>query len=304
MSINKLLIGLLAITVSFIVYQSFTHSTNDPGKDEQYVRYVTDHYKIFALNIPDTMYFAEERIPLEIQDVKERLDRELMVNTYWQSQTLLHFKRASRWFPVIEPILKSQGIPDDFKYLCLAESGLNNVVSPAGASGYWQFLKETAKQYGLEVSDNVDQRYDVRASTLAACKYLKDAKKEFGTWALAAAAYNMGQGNLNKQLNRQKVEDYYDLLLNEETSRYVFRLAAMKEIIENPMKYGFHFRPDDLYRPYVSNTISVDSSITNIPAFADSFGMNYKELKILNPWLRDDFLDNPQGKTYHIEIPR
>jgi len=294
----------MAVTLLILGYRSFTFSSNDPGKDEQYVKYVTDHYKIFALNIPDTMYFAGERMPLDIQDVKERLDRELMVNTYWQSQTLLHFKRASRWFPIIEPILKEEGVPLDFKYLCMAESGLTNVVSPAGASGYWQFLKETAKHYGLEVDDNVDQRYDVRASTRAACKYLKDAKKEFGTWALAAAAYNMGQGNLNKQLKRQKVTDYYDLLLNEETSRYVFRLTAMKEIMENPSKYGFHFRPQDLYAPYISNTVKVDSSISDMAAFADSFGMNYKELKILNPWLRDDYLENPSGKAYYIEIPK
>jgi membrane-bound lytic murein transglycosylase D len=303
-SLNKILIGILVVAIACFAYISLTFSTNDPGKDEHYVKYVTDHYKIFALHIPDTMYFAGERIPLEIQDVKERMDRELMVNTYWQSQTLLLFKRASRWFPIIEPILKAEGVPDDFKYLCVAESGMSNVVSPAGASGYWQFLKETAKQYGLEVSDNVDQRYDVRASTKAACKYLKDSKNEFGTWTLAAAAYNMGGGNVNKQLKRQNVNDYYDLLLNEETSRYVFRLSAMKEILENPSKYGFHFRPNDLYSPYVSNTIKIDSTITNMPAFADSFGMNYKELKILNPWLRDDFLDNPDRKAYYIEIPR
>lgn len=300
---KKVLWTVSSLSLAVISYTVFTFSASDSGKDNQYVRYVNDHYKIFALNIPDSMYFAEERIPLEIPDVKERMDRELMVNTYWQSQTLLLFKRSNRWLPVIEEILIEEGVPADFKYLALAESGLTNVVSPASAAGYWQFLKETAKQYGLEVNEEVDQRYDVKASTRAACKYLKDAKKEFGTWALAAAAYNTGQGNVNKQLKRQGVDNYYDLLLNEETARYVFRLSALKEIIEHPGKYGFHFRPEDLYRPYRTRTVKVDSSITNMPAFAERFGMNYKELKILNPWLRDDHLSNPQGKTYSIEIP-
>ncbi|NND94089.1 MAG: transglycosylase SLT domain-containing protein [Flavobacteriales bacterium] len=297
--------ALLILTVGLGIYITLNSSVSqqkaDP--DRQYLHYFNEHYKIFAIDIPDTFTFANERMPLHVHDVKERFDRELMVNTYWQSQSLLMFKRASRWFPVIEPILKEEGVPDDFKYLSVAESGLSNVVSPAKAVGFWQFLKSTAKENGLEIREGVDERYNVELSTRAACRFLKDCKSKYGSWTMAAAAYNYGQGNLDSQIKRQGSENYYDLLLNEETARYVFRVSAYKEILSNPGKYGFHFRPGDLYPPYQVNEVKVDSNITDMPAFARRFGLNYKNLKILNPWLRDNVLSNPRSKEYIIKVP-
>ncbi len=228
---------------------------------------------------------------------------ELLVNTYWQSQTLILHKRANRWFPVIEPILAQEGIPDDFKYLALAESGLNQIVSPAGATGFWQFMKSTGKEYGLEVSEDVDERYHIEKSTRAACQYLKRAKSDHGSWTMAAAVYNYGKSNIDKQKKRQKQQDYYDLLLNEETARYLFRILAMKEIMGKPNKYGFQFRPKDLYPPYETVELEVDTPITDLADFAAEFGMTYKVLKVLNPWMRDNVLSNPKGKTYRVQIP-
>ncbi|NNC83659.1 MAG: lytic transglycosylase domain-containing protein [Flavobacteriales bacterium] len=286
----------------FFIFNSSV-SEGKVDADKQYRNYFNEHYKIFAVDIPDTFSFAGEKMPLHVHDVKERWDRELMVNTYWQSQSLLMFKRANRWFPVIEPILAEEGVPDDFKYLSVAESGLSNVVSPAKAVGFWQFLKGTAQEYDLEVREGVDERYNVELATRAACAYLKECKEKYGSWTMAAAAYNFGQRNLDKQLSRQEVDNYYDLLLNEETARYIFRVSAYKEILSHPAKYGFHFRPNDLYRPYRTETVKVDTSITDMAAFARSFGINYKNLKILNPWLRDNVLSNPRGKEYLIKIP-
>jgi hypothetical protein len=268
-----------------------------------YQKYFNDHYKIFTLNLPTDLNFGGEPVPLEKVDVRERFDRELLVNTYWQSQSLLFHKRANRWFPIIEPILAENGVPDDFKYLALIESGLTNVVSPAGATGFWQILKDTGRELGLEINNEVDERYHVEKSTEAACKYLKSAYHKYGSWTMAAASYNMGVSGLQKQLGRQNASNYYDLLLNEETSRYVFRILAAKEIISKPAQYGFHFRPTDLYQPYQTETISLDGAVEDFSAYAFEQGVNYKILKILNPWLRDAYLTNPDKKAYEIKIP-
>ena len=256
-----------------------------------------------AFVIPDTIDFAGERAPLNISDVKERFERELIVNANLDATTLLILKRANRAFPIIEPILKKNGIPDDFKYLAVIESGLVNAVSPAGARGVWQFMPETAKEKGMEVNDVVDERYHLQKSTEAACKYLLDAKARFGNWTLAAASYNGGMNGVNKQIEMQKVTNYYDLLLTEETSRYVFRILALKEIMKNPEKYGFNLLPIELYQNLPSKVISVDSTITDLAGFAKAQGINYKILKIHNPWLRDKKLMNPNRKRYEIEIP-
>ncbi|MFO7938651.1 MAG: lytic transglycosylase domain-containing protein [Bacteroidales bacterium] len=261
-------------------------------------------YAIYSLSLPDTLYFAQERVPVEYFDVKEGLDQELLINTYWQSKTLLLIKRANRWFPLIEPILKEQGIPDDFKYLVLVESDLTNAVSPAGAVGIWQLLKGTARDYGLEVDKEVDERYHFEKSTKAACAYFHDAHELFGSWTMAAASYNMGRNGLLRQVNRQKERTYYDLLLNKETSRYLYRAIALKIILQQPERYGFHLRPADLYYPIPTYTVSVDTSVTSFADFAKEFGINYKILKYFNPWLRDSFLKNPHGKSYQIEIPK
>lgn len=278
-------------------------TTTTQEKDISYQRYFNENYKIFSLTIPDDLSFAGEKIPLEMEDIRERMDRELLVNTYWQSQTLLFFKRANRWFPVIEPILKEQGIPDDFKYLAVIESGLDHVVSPAGATGYWQILRDTGREYGLEINNEVDERYHVEKSTVAACKYLKTAYAKYGSWTMAAASYNMGMRGLERQVERQKVNNYYDLLLNTETGRYIFRTMAIKEILSKPAQYGFHFRPKDLYQPYETYDVVVNTSIDDFAEFAFEHNVNYKILKLYNPWLRDTYLSNPQKKEYIIKLP-
>lgn len=260
-------------------------------------------YKIKALKIPKGLTFAGEKVPTERHDIKERMDRELLVNTYWQSNGLLLIKRAHKYFPIIEPLLKKYGIPDDFKYLAVAESGLQNNSSPAGASGFWHFLRSSAKEYGLEVNRNVDERYNLELATKVAAEYLKKSKERFGSWTLAAAAYNAGNARISRRLKTQQVDDYYDLLLNSETSRYVFRIVALKEILSNPKNYGFEFEKEDLYILPPTRTVKVDTAIANIASFAKKFGTNYKELKLHNPWLRENKLNNKSRKLYHIKIP-
>ena len=263
-----------------------------------------NNYKVYAIDLPEKLDFAGERVPIEDPDVYERLDREFLVNTYWQSNGLLYIKRANKYFPIIEPILKRNNIPDDFRYLALIESGLTNAVSPAGASGFWQFMKSAAKEYGLEVGDQVDERYHLEKATQAACDYLNAAKRSTGSWTMAAAAYNAGVTGMNRQANLQETNNYYDLWLNNETSRYVFRILAVKEIMKNPKKYGFIFDKKHLYNELPTYSVMIDSSITNLISFAKQYNITYKDLKIYNPWLRDRKLENKDGKTYYIKIPK
>lgn len=260
--------------------------------------------KYISPKIPEKVNFAGERIPLEDPEVRERFDRELIVNCYRHSATIRYIKLANRWFPVIEPILKRNGVPDDFKYLAVAESGLDNVVSPAGARGFWQFMKAAGKSYDLEINKEVDERYHVEKATQAACDYLKNGKRRFGKWTLAAAGYNMGNGGLSKRLKDQMVEDYFDLYLNNETSRYVLRLAALKTVMKDPEGYGFFMEPRDLYQPIKTTTLVVDTTVKNLNAFAKEVGTNYKTIRYLNPWLRSTKLPNNSGKKYEIKIPR
>jgi hypothetical protein len=281
----------------------FTYSTFVADNDLDHQRNFNDGYKVFSLTLPNELSFCDEKVPLERLDVRERLDRELLVNTYWQSNTLLAHKRASRWFPMIEAILAEEGVPDDLKYIAVIESGLTNVVSPAGAAGYWQFMKETAIRHGLEVNAEVDERYHVEKSTRAACRYLKNGFDKYGSWALSAASYNLGQGGVDKQLGRQKRDNYFDLLLNEETARYVYRIIAMKEIIRDPERYGFHIRKKDLYAPYRTRTEEVNGPVADLADHAIALGTDYKTLKLLNPWLRDNHLTNREGRTYRMLLP-
>lgn len=252
---------------------------------------------------PSAVDFAGEPAPLQISDVRERLDRELLVNANLDATTVLIIRRANRYFPVIEPILKQNGVPDDFKYLAVIESGLMNVTSPSGAKGFWQFMPDTAKERGMEVNELVDERYHLEKSTEAACKYLLAAKAKFGTWTMAAASYNGGMSGVGKRADEQKVSSYYDLGLTEETSRYVFRILALKEIMKNPALYGFSIFENELYPPIPTKSVEVDSTLTDLTAFAQSQGINYKILKIHNPWLRDKKLLNPSKKKYQIQIP-
>ncbi|MBP8822935.1 MAG: lytic transglycosylase domain-containing protein [Flavobacteriales bacterium] len=299
----KSLAMLLLLAAGSVAVQVLCFSTSGEETDLAHQLRFNEEYNIFSLNLPNELEFCGERVPLELLDVRERLDRELLVNTYWQSNSLLAHKRANRWFPVIEPILKREGLPDDFKYLPLVESGFTNVVSPAGAAGYWQFMEGTARGAGLEVTSEVDERYNVVRSTEAACAYLKEAYARYGSWAMAAASYNLGHGNLQLQLGRQKQNDYFALLLPEETSRYVFRILAMKTIIGDPERYGFHLRPKDLYPPYRTRKVEVSAPVEDLNAFAVSNGTNYKVLKLLNPWMRDNTLKGKPGKTYSVLLP-
>ena len=262
-----------------------------------------ESYKVYALRLPESIDFAGEKTPLDAPDIQERLDKELLVNTYWQSNMMLLLKRANKYFPLIEEILEEEGIPSDFKYLAVIESGLENVRSPKGAKGFWQLMPATAKEYGLEVNTNVDERYHIEKATRVACKYLKKAKNRFGSWTLAAASYNRGMYGTNRLLDRQLVDSYYDLLLNSETGRYVFRILAVKEIMTNPERYGFVFNSEDLYNPIPVKKIGLDTAIANLAEFAKEKEINYKILKIHNPWLIENHLNNKSRKYYEISIP-
>lgn len=253
--------------------------------------------------LPEDLHFAGEPVPLDQPDIVERFEREIYVNAYWHSNTILLMKRSGKFLPVIESILLKNGIPDDFKYLTLIESGLKNVSSPAGARGFWQFMESTAKERGLEVNREVDERYHFIKSTQAACDYLKRAYARFGNWTSVAASYNMGITGLTKRKNEQKMPDYYSLLLNEETSRYVFRILAIKEIFENPKKYGFDLQTKDIYTMPLLRELTVTDTIDNLAQWAINQNSNYKELKIYNPWLRSNKLTISQGNSYQIVLP-
>jgi hypothetical protein len=264
---------------------------------------VSDNTKYAPVGYNLKMDFAGEEVPTFMADVQERLDKEMITNMNYHTNTTLVIKRANKVFPVIEPILKKYGVPDDFKYLAVIESSLVNSVSPAGARGVWQFMPATAKEKGMEVSDEVDERYHLEKSTEAACKYLVSAKEKFGSWTLAAASYNGGMNGISRKMEEQEVMDYYDLLLTEETSRYVFRILALKEIMSKSEKYGFSIPNEALYYNIPTKKIVIDSSITDLAKFAKTQGVNYKILKIHNPWLRDKKLTVTTGKKYEIEIP-
>lgn len=271
--------------------------------DINYSKTIDSLYNIYSFPVPQELIFVDEKVPLENYDVKESIDYEILKTSYWQSEMFLYLKRANRYFPVIEKILKKNNVPDDFKYLAIAESGLRNVTSPAGAKGFWQFMEKTAESYNLEINDEVDERYNLEKSTQAACKYFKEMYKKYNNWALVAASYNMGIGNLDSQIKTQKQNNYWDLLLNEETGRYVYRIIAIKIIMEQPSKYGFRFRHKDLYPAIPVEEIKIDSSVSNFTNFADNFDLSYKILKQFNPWLRKSFLTNSKKKTYTILIP-
>ena len=302
-------IGLAAIAV--VVCGLFIQAIQSPEVASQTTETATkveqqssQILRVEALDIPNVMTFAGERVPLQDTDVRERLDREIHVNTYWHSNMLLMIKKANRFFSEIEPLLKKYNLPDDFKYLAVAESGLDNVTSHAGASGFWQFMKATGKEYGLEINNYVDERYNLELATKVAAQYLINSKELFGSWTNAAAAYNAGNAGITKQMKRQDATDYYSLLLNSETGRYVFRILAFKEILSNPEKYGFYVDQQELYQAIPTKTIIVNTPVQDFAKFAKQQGINYKILKIHNPWLRDTYLKNASGKAYSIKIPK
>jgi len=303
---KKYLVIILPALLLLLIINLFIFSKvkNDGINDKVYSDNFRKYYKIFAVSIPDEISFCNEQVPIQRYDVRESFDRELHINTYWQSQTLLFFKRANRWFPAIERILKKHQLPDDLKYIALVESGLMNVKSPAGATGYWQFMKPTAKSYGLEINDEVDERYHMEKSTEAACKYFTDAFKIYKNWTLAAASYNIGFGALNKEMQNQKVSSYYDLFLNEETGRYIYRILAVKLLMNNAAAYGFYFRKKDVYPQIPCFSVEVDTAITNLALFAKNFKISYKLLRDCNPWIMGYTLSNKEKKTYSFIIPK
>lgn len=288
-------------TLSVLLIGSVAFAVTQKLQNEQKPNYYSN--KITSPYIPEKMTFAGEEVPLDIYWVHEALDRELIVNCYQHSKTLRIFKLSARVFPEIERILKEEGVPEDFKYLAVAESGLENVTSPAAAGGYWQFIPGTAKNYGLEISNDVDERCHLEKATRAACKYLKNAKNRFGSWTLAAAAYNRGEGGLNAAINDQNCKDYWNLWLNNETSRYVFRIMAFKLMFENPQMYGVEICPAEMYQPVKCKYEQVSSSIASLPDWAQSHGVTYRELRNLNPWIRNNKLAVPAGKTYVLQLP-
>lgn len=289
------------IVVCLCVWGTLQHHTQAQEEKAEPAR--TNYYTNVLANppLPESLTFCGEKVPLDDPMVRESLDRELTAICYQHSTTLLCLKRARRYFPVIEKILKEDTVPEDIKYLCVAESSLSNAVSPAKAVGFWQFLEATAKSYGLTINDDVDERYDLGKSTHAACKYLKKGKKSLGKWSLAAAGYNMGDGGVRKNVNNQSQDEYWDLYLNSETARYVYRILAYKLLFENPDLYGVRLNESDKYAPYDCEEITITSSVPNLYTFCQENGMTYKELKTLNPWLRSTKLTVSSGKSYTIK---
>lgn len=298
----------LLILFGYISFNELRQPSAQTMSDEAVaeIAYVVEDspFPAISLEVPQKISFAGEPVPIEISDVHERLDKEIQINTYFHSNTIFLIKRAGRWLPQIEKILKKHNVPEDFKYLPLIESNLLNVISPKNAVGYWQILKTSGKEFGLEITDEVDERYDPLKATEAACKYLNQAYRKFGNWTLVAASYNRGMSGIDRAIENQQVKSYYDLYLNEETSRYVFRILAIKEIVENPAKYGFKVNPRHIYQEEPLKYIEVSETIKDLVTFAKGHTTNYKMIKTHNPWLREDKLTVKKGKHYQIAIPQ
>ncbi len=261
-------------------------------------------YKWYAPALPATIDFCGEAVPLDRPDVREKLDRELLVNTYLHGSQLYILKLSGRYLPIIEARLKENGVPDDLKYVCIAESALQqNALSGVGAASFWQFMKDTGPRYGLEINEEVDERFHIVKATDAACKYFKESYAKFGTWTAAAASYNCGQGGFSKQAEFQQANNYYDLIFPDETNRYVYRILALKYIHTHPRSFGLVIEQEDQYRPLKSRMVVVDKTVENLTEFAKANNSTYKMLKIYNPWLRGHKLTVKAGKSYEIAFP-
>lgn len=297
------LIGLILGASGVLLLSSAEGPAPDSDKkDDREVRALPQ--QITSTRLHKTFSFAGELLPMENFDVRERLDKELTVNSYYHSSTLMLLKRSKRYFDIIDPILREEGIPADFKYLAVAESALTNATSPAGAKGFWQFMRTTGRAYGLEINRDIDERFHLEKSTRAACQLLKDYKERFGSWSLAALAYNGGETRIARNLKAQRATHFYELNLNAETMRYLFRIVALKEILTAPKRYGYLFQEADYYPPLpVYKTITVDTTISNLGIFAEKQGISYRKLKIYNPWLLDNHLPNSSRRTYALKIP-
>ena len=300
---KKLCIIAIILASVAIAGEVFIFASHREEGEQLHLKAIKNDYRIYAPSIPDTLYFCGERVPLNLWYVREGLDRELVSNMYYQSSTLFNIKRSTRVFPTIERILKEEGVPMDMKYLCVIESNLQNATSPAGAQGYWQFMKTTGQKYGLEISDEIDMRNDLEASTHAAYQYLKYLKRRLGSWTNAAAAYNCGENGLEKRLANQQQKSYYDLLLNRETQRYVYRILALKLIMQHPRDYGYVVRRCDTYPELPYEEVELGGKDVDLVQFAVDHGTSYKMLRTMNPWLTTYKLKNKAGKTYKVRIP-
>lgn len=288
--------ALTALILLFIFgFKNFNKSAELPVSDSLYYNQ--------SVKMPDELMFAGERMPLENFDTRESLERELLISAYRHSSTILIIKKANRYFPMIEKILKENDIPDDFKYLVAAESEYSNVISPAGATGFWQIMPETGREQGMEINQVVDERYHIEKSTQFACDFFRKSYQKYGNWTLAAASYNGGRRRMDEQCEIQKEDNYYNLLLAEETARYIFRIVAYKLVIADPVAYGFDLKKEDLYPELKYYEVKVDTAVTDFSEFAKHFGTNYKILKFLNPWLRKPYLTPKAKKEYMIKIP-
>ena len=304
--------GIVIILIGVTAAITFSIAQNTAAKEESFyeglnpdvLAYSQLDQNIHDIELPETLDFCGETVPLDRFYVRESLERELLVNSYRHASTILLLKRTTRWFPVIEPIMKKNKLPEDFKYLCVIESELTNAVSPSKAVGFWQFLEGTGKDYKLEIYKEVDMRYNQELETEAACQYLKDSYNKFGNWTLAAAAFNCGNGRISRTMEEQQVSSYYDMLLPAETERYVYRILALKLIIQNPERYGFHISDEGWYQPLQYKTITVTETIENLSQFAIEQGTNLKMLKYYNPWLRSDKLTISEGNSYIIKLPK
>lgn len=301
----KITPGKAAFAVMLLLSTGFVFTVLVAADSQQQVTHDYEESTPVAVSwaIPENVTFAGEAMPLQNFDTRESLDRELNATAYRHGSTLLTIKRAGRYFPEIEKILKEYGIPDDFKYLACAEGDLSNVISPAGATGFWQIMDGTGKESGMIINKEVDERYDLDKSTRFACKYFLKAYEKYGSWTMAAASYNNGFSGLSEQVDIQKEANYYDLLLNEETARYIFRIVSLKLVMSEPAKYGFNIRPDEMYSPVPYYEVKVDSTVASFEQFARHFETNYKILKFLNPWLRKPFLTNSEKREYTIRVP-
>ena len=297
---------LLVVNVFLVAALVPLFITSFKGDGDKSGQHASPEQTVRSVNLDKDFDFCGEKLPMDNWDVRQRLDAELLRNVYFHSQTILAVKRANAIFPIIEPILKEEGAPNDLKYLAVAESALSNAVSPSGARGVWQFMKDAAAGYDLEVNSEVDERYHLEKATRAACKYMKKEKARLGSWMLAAAAYNGGPGRIAEEMEKQRANSFFELnLAADETMRYPFRIVAIKEVMENPGLYEYEIEKEHLYPPLTEfKTVEVSDPVANWGDFAVQNGTNYRMLKLYNPWLVDSKLTNKAGKTYKIKLPK
>jgi hypothetical protein len=301
---NIVLFSLVVLIIPLLWYARIPLG-NALGKEEvAAIDSISLRQKILSPYVPEKVIFAGEEVPVWIPEVKERLENELVINSHWHSNTIMMMKMAPRWFPMFEKVFKDMGVPDDFKYVSLIESRLKNEDSPAGAAGFWHIMPATAKDYGLYMDEEVDERYDPELATEVAAKFFLEAKERFGSWVNAAACYNRGMAGYARAIKHQQVSNYYDLKMNPETARYVFRIIAVKMIMENPERYGFYLSEKDLYKPLDTYEVTIDSTVSDWADFAKENGTIYKYVRLYNPWIQEKYLNNKKRRSYQVKLPK